>query len=200
MTIRGYASPEDVYIEMGRIFLYAWRLEGALVLVVLALTACASRHTVDGFLVDEARGFRIPMLRNGWQQLEVEGAELAFQAKPGGQIAALLVSCEEEQPVTLRMLARHLFFGIGQKRVVTQDVVPLNGTEAVHTVLTGRLAESDVTISSYVAADGECVYDLVYVASPEAFHNRLPEFERFVQGWVFTEKDSGIQVPTSDAR
>src|SRR5574341_1415044 len=90
----------------GRIFSScAWRLESALVLILVILTACASRHVVDGFLVDEARGFRIPMLRDGWRQLQVEGTELAFQAERGGQIAALFVSCNEEQPLALRMLA-----------------------------------------------------------------------------------------------
>jgi hypothetical protein len=194
--LRVYAS------RGGHIFPYAWRLEGALVLILFTLTACASRHVVDGFLVDEARGFRVPLLRDGWRQLQVDGTELAFQADPGGQVAALFVSCEEEeeQPMTLRILARRLFFGIGPKRVVTQNVISLNGTEAVHTLLTGRLKETDVMVSSYVATDGECTYDLVYVASPEAFQDRLPEFERFVKGWVLTEKGSTRHVPSSDLR
>lgn len=140
------------------------------------------------------------MLRDGWRQLQVEGTELTFRAEPGGQIIALFVGCDEEQPMTLRMLARRLFFGIGPKRVVAQNVISLNGTEAVHTVLTGRLQEADVMVSSYVATAGECAYDLVYVASPETFHDRLPEFERFVQGWVFTEKGSRTQVPSLDLR
>lgn len=185
----------------GRIFPSdAWRLESALVLILVTLTACASRHVVDGFLVDEARGFRIPLLRDGWRQLQVEGTELAFQAEPGGQIVALFVSCDEEQPPTLRVLARRLFFGIGPKRVVAQNAISLNGTEAVHTVLTGRFQETDVMVSSYVATDGKCAYDLVYIASPETFQDRLPEFDRFVQGWVFTETGSKIQVPSPDVR
>ena len=137
----------------GRIFPYAWRFESALVLILFTLTACASRHVADGFLVDEARGFRIPLLRDGWRQLQVEGTELAFQAEPGGQIAALFVSCDEEQPIALRTLARRLFFGIRPKRVVTQNAISLHGTEAVHTVLTGRLQEADVMVSSYVRSE-----------------------------------------------
>ena len=193
MVIRGYASPESVYVERGRISLNAWRLKGALVLLLFTLTACASRHIVDGFLVDEARGFRIPILRDGWRQLEVEGTELAFQAEPGGQTAALFVSCEEEQPTTLRILARRLFFGISPKQVLAQHTISLNGTEAIHTVLTGRLKETDAMVSSYVAKNGKCAYDLVYVASPETFEDRLPEFERFAKGWVFTEKGKELR-------
>ncbi|MDE2179645.1 MAG: hypothetical protein KGJ40_02205 [candidate division NC10 bacterium] len=144
-------------------------------------------------MVDEARGFRIPMLRDGWRQLEVEGTELAFRAEPGGQVAALLVNCEEEQPTALRLLARRLFFGISSKQVVAQNVISLNGTEAVHTLLTGRLQETPVMVSSYVAKAGECAYDLVYVASPEAFQDRLAEFERFAKGWTLTAKGSKLK-------
>ena len=114
--------------------------------------------------------------------------DLAFRAEPGGQVAALVVTCEEQQAVPLRILARRLFFGIGARRVMAQEPVSLNGTEAIHTVLEGHLKESDVMVSSYVAQDHGCVYDLIYVASPSVFQDRLPEFERFVRGWAFSGK------------
>ena len=193
MSIRGYTSPESVYVERGRISLNAWRVEGVAVLTVLLLTACASSHVVDGIFVDEARGFTIPLLRDGWQQLEVEGTDLAFRAEPGGQVAALFVSCEGVKPIPLRILARRLFFGIGAKRVMAQETISLNGTEAIHTLLEGRLKDTEVMVSSYVAKDSDCAYDLVYVAPPEVFQDRLPEFERFAKGWVLTEKGSKLR-------
>ena len=197
MNIRDSSSPDSVYAERGHIFPYAWRLESALVLVLLMLTACASSHVVNDIFVDEARGFKIPLLRDGWQQFEVEGTDLAFRAEPGGQVAALLVSCEGVKPIPLRILARRLFFGISAKRVVTQEPISLNGTDAIHTLLEGRLKDTEVMVSSYVAQDGHCAYDLVYVASPEVFQDRLPEFERFARGWVSTEKGPKFQVPSS---
>lgn len=200
MPIRGYASPESVYVERGRISLNAWRLEGIATLVLLMLTACASSYVVDGFFVDGTRGFKIPLLRNGWRQFELEGTDLAFRAEPDGQVAALFVSCEGERPVPLRILARRLFFGIGTKRIMAQEPIVLNGTEAVHTLLEGRLNNTEVMVSSYVAKDGDCAYDLVYVAPPELFQDRLPEFERFARGWALTEKGSRFQVPGSKLR
>ncbi len=128
------------------------------------------------------------MLRDGWRQFETEGVDLAFRAEPGGQVAALVVTCEGQQAVPLRILARRLFFGIGARRFVVQEPVSLKGTEAIHTVLEGHLKESDVMVSSYVAQDYACVYDLIYVASPSVFQDRLLEFERFVRGWAFTGK------------
>jgi hypothetical protein len=200
MFIRGYASPESVCVERGRISLNAWRVEGVATLVLLMLTACASSHVVDGIFVDEARGFTIPLLREGWQRFELEGTDLAFRAEPGGQVAALLVSCEGEQPIPLRILAKRLFFGIGAKRIIAQEPILLNGTEAIYTLLQGRLKDTEVMVGSYVAKNGDCTYDLVYVAPPELFQDRLPEFERFVRDWVLTEKGSTFQVPGSTLR
>jgi len=182
------SSPKSLYVERGHIFPNAWRLGGVTALALLALTACASSHVVNGLYVDEARGFKIPMLRDGWRQFEAEGVDLAFRADPGGQVAALFVSCEGQQAVPLRILAKRLFFGIRAKQIMAQEPVSLNGMEVIHTVLEGRLRDAEVMVSSYVAKDSDCVYDLVYVAPPTVFQDRLPEFDRFVNGWVFTRK------------
>ena len=170
----------------GHIVTHAWRPEGVVAFALLMLTACATTKVVDGFLVDEARGFKIPILRDGWRRFEAEGVEAAYRAEPGGQIAALVVSCEDERALPLKTLARRLFFGIGAKRILAQEPVSLDGAEAIHTLLEGRLKDSDVMVSSYVAKDAGCVYDLVYVATPVTFQQRLPEFEQFVKGWAFT--------------
>lgn len=183
IALRGTRIPRG-----GDIFPNAWRPEGAAALTLLVLTACASGHVVDGFFVDEARGFKIPMLSDAWRQFEAEGVDLAFRAEPGGQVAALIVSCEAQQAIPLRVLARRLFFGIGAKRVMSQEPVSLNGTEAMHTVMEGHLKDAEVMVSSYVAKGGDCVYDLVYVAAPSSFQERLPEFERFAKGWALSEK------------
>jgi hypothetical protein len=158
--------------------------------LVITVMGCATVIVQDEFLIDEVRGFRIPVLRDGWSRIEAKGVEIAYRAEPGGQIAALLVSCDDEQGLPLRILARRLFFGIGAKQVVTQELVSLDGAEAIHTLLTGRLGDGDVMVSSYITKDAACVYDLMYVATPAGFQQRLPAFERFVRGWSFTGKQS----------
>ena len=172
--------------EGGHIAPHACRPEGVTVFALLLLTACATTRIVDGFLVDEVRGYKIPILRNGWQRLKAEGVEIAFRAVPEGQIAALAVSCEGEETPPLRILARRLFFGMAAKRILAQEPASLNGTEAIHTLLEGHVGDGDVMVSSYVAKEAGCVYDLVYVATPSSFQERIGEFEHFARGWVFT--------------
>lgn len=174
---------------MGRLIPSPWRRERvAAFALLLTLMGCATTRVHDGFLIDETRGFKVPVLRDGWSPIEARGVEIAYRAEPGGQIAALFVSCNGEQGLPLRTLARRLFFGIGAKQIVTQEPISLDGAEAIHTVLEGRLSDTDVMVSSYVTKDAACVYDLVYVATPAAFPKRLSEFERFVRGWAFTTK------------
>lgn len=172
---------------MGRLLPSPWRRDGIATFALLTmLMGCATTSVQDGFLVDEARGFKIPVLRNGWSRIEAKGVEVAYRAEPGGQIAALFVSCTDEQRLPLRTLARRLFFGIGAKQILTQEPVSLDGAEAIHTIMEGQLRDSEVMVSSYVAKDAACVYDLVYVATRDGFPQRLPDFERFVRGWAFT--------------
>jgi hypothetical protein len=164
----------------------ATRPEGVVILALAMLTACAGPRFVEGFLIDEARGFKLQVLRDGWTRVEATGAEVAFRAEPGGQIAAFIVSCDGEQQLPLKTLARHLFFGIEAKRIVTQEPILLDGAEAVHTVLEGRVSEDPVMVSSYVAKDARCVYDLLYVASPATFDERLADFEQLAGSLAFT--------------
>ncbi len=176
---------------MGHLVPNPRRREGiAAFALVMTLMGCATTRVYDGFLIDEARGFKIPVLRDGWSRIEANGVEIAYRAEPGGQIAALLVNCNDEQRLPLRTLARRLFFGIGAKQILMQEPVSLDGAEAIHTLLEGRLRDADVMVSSYVTKDAACVYDLVYVATPAGFQQRLPEFERFVRGWAFTGKQT----------
>ncbi len=183
------AHPRACRPRVGHLASSPRRREGvAAFALLMMLMGCATTRVDDGFLIDEARGFKIPLLGDGWTRIEVEGVEIAYRAEPGEQLVALFVSCNDEQGLPLRILARRLFFGIGAKQVLSQEPLSLDGAEAIHTLLEGRLRESDVTVSSYVTKDTACVYDLVYVATPGAFPKRLPEFERFVRGLAFTTK------------
>ena len=50
----------------------------------------------------------------------------------------------------------------------------------------GRRRQSDerVRVESYVVKDARCVYDLLFVAAPEAFETQRPAFQSFVDSFV----------------
>ena len=67
----------------------------------------------------------------------------------------------------------------------------MNGRQAVHRVLDGRLDadEAPTRIEAYVMRDERCVYDLVYAAPPSSFDAWRAEFRRFVESFAMERRD-----------
>ncbi len=157
-------------------------------LPVFLLTACTSGKVIDGFYIDQAEGFKAPFLRDGWRRIELDDVLLAFHDEARQGLIALFQSCEDEGRLPLRILARRLFFGLKEKQVLEQNLVSLDGSEAIHTLLQAELGGDEVKVSSYVVKKADCVYDLVYLAPPSSFDSGLPDFEQFVRGWELLGK------------
>ena len=84
------------------------------------------------------------------------------------------------------LLERHLLLGLRDRATLEEGEADLGGRPAYHRVVEGRPREGDqrVRIESYVLKDGRCVYDLLYVASPDAFEAGRADFWRFVQSFT----------------
>jgi hypothetical protein len=63
--------------------------------------------------------------------------------------------------------------------------VSVNGKTARHAIIDGRAGDGGepVRVELYVIRDDRCLYDFLYVAPPETFDARRPDFERVVQGF-----------------
>lgn len=142
---------------------------------------------MGGLYIDEARGFKVPLLQEGWQRIELPEVALAFQDEAGKATIALFLSCDEDR-TPLKVLARRLFFGLKDRRILEQRTLSLNGAEAIQTILQGKLEGGEVKVSSYVVRGSGCLYDLVYFAKPEAFDGRLGDFDRFARGLEFLRR------------
>jgi hypothetical protein len=96
---------------------------------------------------------------------------------------------------TLPILGRHLFIGLRDRRVLAQGLVALDGRQADHAVVEGRAGEEApvVRIEAYVLKAGDCVYDLVYVAPPEAFPAWQPDFRAFVESFALAPEAAGAR-------
>jgi hypothetical protein len=83
------------------------------------------------------------------------------------------------------VLAQQLLLGLRDRAMMESDDTPVDGRLASHRVLEGRMRDSDerVRIESYTVKGGRCVYDLLYVASPDAFDTWRTDFRRFVDSF-----------------
>ena len=159
------------------------------ILLAFLLASCASGKVVDSFYLDQAKGFKVPFLQEPWRRIAVPDVELAFRDEETEAVIALFSSCGSEGRAPLNVLAKRLFFGIKERKLLERRPLSLNGAEAIHTILQGKLKEEEVKVSSYVVKRDECVYDLVYMAPPDRFEAKLLDFESFVKGWELSRRE-----------
>jgi hypothetical protein len=131
--------------------------------------------------------FRVTLPASGWDVAAVSGTELELRHRDGR--AGILANAEcGERPVRgdLGALARRLFVGLRERKVLENGTAAVNGMPAQHAVMEAQVSGRDdrVRLEAYVLKDERCVYDLVYVAPAAAFAASRAEFQRFVESFV----------------
>jgi len=154
--------------------------------VALALGACAGRRIVDGVYRAPA-GYEVRLPGPAWVVADESRADLELRHRTAP--AGMLVNAVCDPAVARRgwdVLGRHLLLGVRDRVVVEDNEVPVNGRVASHRLLEGRMRQNDarVRIESYTLKGGRCVYDLVYVAAPDAFETWRGDFHRFVESFA----------------
>jgi hypothetical protein len=76
--------------------------------------------------------------------------------------------------------------GLRDRATLEEGEAEVAGRRGFRRVIEGRPRSADdrVRIESVVLKDGRCVYDLLYVAAPEAFDSGRGDFQRFVQSFT----------------
>jgi hypothetical protein len=121
---------------------------------------------------------------NPWVPLSREAERLAFQSPDGRATIALFQDCEQPERGELAWVARHLFFGLRERRTREREAAEVAGVRGLRTRLEARLDDSPVEVEAVTLRHGGCLYDFVYVADPEVFATARPEFEAFLGSWM----------------
>lgn len=165
-------------------------MQGSRWFVLLALGAAALSGgcgaTFDGTIYrGEGFAFRVPERPTSWQRIEAQGTALAFRDDRGGATIAVNARCGKgEDDVPLAALTRHLFFQFTERDVTAEEVVPFDGREALHTVMSAKLDGVPKRFDVWVMKKDGCVYDLYLIAAPEQFEATAAEFRKFVGGFA----------------
>ena len=129
----------------------------ALVLAaVLALTGCAGRRIENG-VYHSPKGYRLSLPGPEWSVAEESKADLELRHQDG--IAAMLVNAECDDRAKARsagLLLGQLLIGVHDRATIEQNEVSVNGRQALHRVLDGRVAAegAPTRIEAYVLKDG----------------------------------------------
>jgi hypothetical protein len=160
----------------------AFRAVAVVGALALALGACAGRRIVDG-VYHAPSGYRVTLPGSAWDLAADSRADLELRNRtaPAGMLANAV--CD---PAVARrgggVLVQHLLLGMRDRAMIEANETPVKGRVAWHRLLEGRMRGSDerVRIESYTVKGDRCVYDLLYVASPDAFEAWQADFQRFV--------------------
>jgi len=160
-----------------------WGHTALLSLALLWTAACATGSIRDGTYRDAHDRFSVRLPPARWQPASLEGATLAFRAPDLNAGMGLRADCGSPEPGPLPSVARHLFFGLADKRIDANQRLTRADASLVRTRLHGRLDGRPVDVEAVTMRSEACLYDFMYVAPPERFEEGRPDFDAFVQGW-----------------
>lgn len=150
-----------------------------------ALSAAACGSAFDGVTYHgEDFAFRVSTPPSSWRRLEVTHASLAYRDDAADATIAVNGRCRVDgDDVPLASLTQHLFLEFTNREITTQEVVPFDGREAMHTVLVAKLDGVPKKFDVWVLKKDGCVYDFVYIAPTARYDSGVGGFQRFVQGF-----------------
>jgi hypothetical protein len=134
--------------------------------------------------------------KRGWKKIETspksEGEEndeirsdLAYQSVKTGSIISVNSACRESNGAikkkSLKTFTRELLMGFSEITLDEERPMEIDHTPALQTTLRGRLNDESVMIRAIVLVRGNCVYDLMYLSSPQAFQKNEADFHSFVE-------------------
>jgi hypothetical protein len=158
----------------------------SVILPVLAvvLGACAHAGTFDDSVLRKGDlTVQVGPVPSSWRRIQVEGADLAFRDEAREGSTLFDVRCGgRDDDAPLSALTGHLIMGTTEREIASQETVPFDGREAMHTLLRAKLDGVPMQYDIYVMKKDGCVYDIVYVAAPDNFVEGAQDFERFARG------------------
>jgi hypothetical protein len=158
---------------------------------VIAFSGCAGRRIENGVYHSD-KGYRLTLPGPDWSVAADSKADLELRHQDG--LAAMLANAECDDRAKSRsagLLLGQLLIGLHDRATIEQNEVSLDGRQALHRVLDGRVAAdgAPTRIEAYVLKDQGCVYDFAYVAPPASFEAWRADFRRFVESFAKERAD-----------
>jgi hypothetical protein len=183
----------------------AMRAPRAVPLAILLLAACghASSALQDGVLHKGDVRVHLGPVPESWSQVRVEGADVAYRDQGRAGSVLLDVRCgERDDDAPLSVLTSHLIMGTTERQPISEETVPFDGREALHTVMRAKLDGVDLQYDMYVMKKDGCVYDIVYLSPPSRYQEGAAAFAQFARGLHASSPPvqvGGARAPSTNA-
>ena len=149
------------------------------------VAGCAHGDAFEGGVLQKgALRIEVGPVASSWRRIHVPGADLAFRDDDRDGSALFDVRCGgRDDDAPLAILTQNLVMGTTERDFESQEVIPFDQREAMHSRLRAKLDGVPMQYDIYVMKKDGCVYDLAYLAPPSSFARGVPGFERFVSGF-----------------
>lgn len=151
---------------------------------VFVALACGGPSFDGAVYRNDELAFRVGPVPQTWRQIEVSEALVAFRDDDKNATVAVNGRCGKDgDDVPLQALTHHLFLHFTDRQIVSQEVTPMDGRDALRTELVAELDGVPKRYTVYVMKKDGCVYDFLHIADTTAPAETRAEFERFVRGF-----------------
>jgi len=176
---------------MQRFLKFAQILAG---LLCAALMACFGGVQKTGKVVSYQPGkvitkkgyYQVGDLSSDWSPMSLKKAIISFYNQKVGATISTDAFCDQAyDDAPLNMLARHLFAGLQDVKVVEEKPLMLSDRGALRTYFKASLDGVPVTVDSVVIKKDWCLFDFYLVSPPDRHSDALADFENFYRGFAY---------------
>jgi hypothetical protein len=124
-----------------------------------------------------------------WQKLAVSNdpnsietmrADMAYENPKSGAIISLNSICRKYNKEGLEALTENLVRGIGDRKVLKQEEVQIDGATALDTLYEGTVDDVFLNLRTVVLIKGSCTFDFIYVSVPKRENGQPHAFDDFL--------------------
>ena len=157
---------------------------GALSILIGSFLACSSTH-FDGKLYRRGDiAFTVGEKPSSWRHLDVSDAALSFRDEAVQATIVIQGRCGMDgDDVPLESLTQHLFIYFTERDIIEQKRIPMDGREAMRTVMVAKLDGVARRFVVYVLKKDGCVYDFLYVGVSTPSQASVDAFDQYVAGF-----------------
>jgi len=166
-----------------------------ILMLMLALQGCfgtidkrgSVRGYDDGVVKTVGGQFLVTPLSKDWEKKQVGRRALLFQNRNDQATITISSWCKRAfDDGSPKSLSEQLYYGLDKFKVVDEAEVPLGGRMGYVMEARGELDSAPIHLKSYVVKMNECVFDFLYVTSPER-KTSVGDFDRMVSGFKYVK-------------
>ena len=157
------------------------------VLVGASAPGCGGAQFDGRVFRNDEVAFRVGPVPSSWREVDASHALIAFRDDRNAATIAVNGRCgKDADDVPLKSLTHHLFLHFTEREIESENIVPMDGREALQTELVAKLDGVPKRFTVYVLKKDGCVYDFMRIADNRGAGGG-EQFAAFVRGFATLE-------------